>query len=86
MRDQTPWALIAFVDTNNHGLSLVDSYVDDFNWVTSEVSAVPLFDVQVAPGLKYFAGVQSITIYDYNGADVRQLFVHHQLSTEAVDN
>ena len=31
---------------------------------------MPLFDVQVAPGLKYFAGVQSITIYDYNGADV----------------
>jgi hypothetical protein len=42
----------------------------DFNWITSERCASPLFDVQVAPGLEYFAGLQSITIYDYSAADV----------------
>jgi hypothetical protein len=42
----------------------------DFNWVTSEVAATPLLDVQVAPGLEYFAGLQAVTIYDYNAADV----------------
>ena len=42
---------------------------DDFNWITSEVSATPLLDVQAAPGLKYFAGVQSTTIVDFNSAD-----------------
>ena len=42
----------------------------DFNWITTEVTATPLLDVQVAPGLEYFAGLQSITIYDYNGADI----------------
>jgi hypothetical protein len=44
----------------------------DFNWVTSEVSATPLLDVQVAPGLEYFAGLQAVTIYDYNAADVSE--------------
>lgn len=29
-----------------------------------------MMNLQVAPGLKYFAGLQSVTIYDYNGADV----------------
>jgi hypothetical protein len=42
----------------------------DFNWITSEVSATPLLDVQVASGLEYFAGLQAVTIYDYNAADV----------------
>ena len=41
----------------------------DFNWVTSERSASPLFDVQAAPGLKFFSGVQAVTIVDYSGAD-----------------
>ena len=34
------------------------------------MAATPLLDVQAAPGLKYFAGLQSTTIIDYNGADV----------------
>ena len=41
----------------------------DFNWVCSERSAAPLFDVQVAPGLSRFAGVQAVTILDYLGSD-----------------
>jgi hypothetical protein len=42
----------------------------DFNWITTEVTATPLLDVQVAPGLEYFSGLQSVTIYDYNAADL----------------
>ena len=42
----------------------------DFNWITSEVSATPLLDIQVAPNVKYFAGLQQVTVYDYNAADV----------------
>ena len=42
----------------------------DFNWITTEVTATPMLDVQVAPGLEYFAGLQSVTIYDYSAADI----------------
>lgn len=34
------------------------------------MTATPLLDVQVAPGLRYFAGLQSVTVYDYNAADI----------------
>lgn len=42
----------------------------DFNWITTEVTATPLLDVQVAPGLRYFSGLQAVTVYDYNAADI----------------
>jgi hypothetical protein len=42
----------------------------DFFWITTEVSATPLLDVQVARGLPAFMGVQSVTIIDFNAADV----------------
>ena len=55
----------------------------DFNWITSEVSATPLLDVQAAPGLEHFAGLQQVTIYDYNGADVTM--PHYMRSYPALD-
>ena len=44
----------------------------DLKYITSEVSASPLLDLQVAPGLKHFAGLQSINILNYNGADTME--------------
>ena len=41
----------------------------DFNWVTSEESAVPLLDVQAAAGIAYFTGLQGVTITDFSAAD-----------------
>ena len=44
----------------------------DFNWITSEVSASPLLDVQVAPWVKSFVGIQSVSVINYNGADIME--------------
>ena len=33
---------------------------------------MPLLDVQVKPGLRYFSGLQSVTVSDYNGADIME--------------
>ena len=58
----------------------------DFNWVTSEESAVPLLDVQAATGLAHFTGLQSVTITitstitDFNVADPVMPYVDPPLS------
>jgi hypothetical protein len=41
----------------------------DFNWVSTERAATPWFDVQSAPDVHAFSGVQALTIIDYSGAD-----------------
>lgn len=41
----------------------------EFLWCTSEDSATPLLDIQVAPGVKQFEGLESVTISDFSAAD-----------------
>jgi hypothetical protein len=41
----------------------------EFLWCTSEDSATPLLDIQVAVGVKLFEGLESLTISDFSAAD-----------------
>jgi hypothetical protein len=43
----------------------------DFVACVTEYSALPLLDVQAKPGVGFVAGLQSVTIIDFSGADVR---------------